>query len=129
MQHSYNAKRGTLRGMHYQAAPHQEAVRAVQAAPVKHADETSWQLRGKLCWLWVAATKTAALFHIDRGRNWHGLQALLGEQLQGTICSDRHCLYYYVKLSKRGVCWAHLKRDFVRWTERPSGCATSFSIS
>ena len=32
------------------AVPHQEAVAAVRAAEVKHADETSWKLRGKLCW-------------------------------------------------------------------------------
>src|SRR5437763_1758913 len=35
------------------AAPHQEAVAAVRAAAVKHADETSWKLRGQLCWLWT----------------------------------------------------------------------------
>src|SRR6185312_2972003 len=38
------------------AAPHQEAVAAVRTAAVKHADETSWKLRGRLCWLWTAAT-------------------------------------------------------------------------
>ena len=98
------------------ADSYQQVQSHVRNAPAKNVDETGWKRTGR--WLWVAATKTAALFHIDRGRNWHGLQQLLGEQMQGTICSDRHCLYYYVKLSKRGVCWAHLKRDFVRWTER-----------
>ena len=43
------------------AAPHQEAVAAVQAAAVKHADETSWKLRGRLCWLWPAAILLAWL--------------------------------------------------------------------
>src|SRR5207302_8219873 len=37
-------------------APHQEAVAAVQAAAVKHVDETSWKRAGRLCWLWAAAT-------------------------------------------------------------------------
>src|SRR5207249_6699396 len=35
------------------AAPHEEALAGVRAAAVKHADETSWKLAGKLCWLWT----------------------------------------------------------------------------
>src|SRR5215470_12168308 len=38
------------------ADAHAEALQAVRDAPVKHVDETSWKLVGKLCWLWVAAT-------------------------------------------------------------------------
>src|SRR5262245_66364930 len=42
------------------APAHAEAVQVVRAAAVKHVDETSWKLAGKLCWLWVAATSTVA---------------------------------------------------------------------
>jgi transposase len=96
--------------------PYERVQRHVREASAKNVDETGWRRAGR--WLWVAATRTAALFRIDRGRNWHGLQNLLGRQVYGTICSDRHGLYDYLKLGRRGVCWAHLKRDFQRWVDR-----------
>ncbi len=40
--------------------PYQQAEQAVRAAPAKNADETSWNLAGNLCWLWMAATQTLA---------------------------------------------------------------------
>ena len=95
---------------------YQQVQQAVRSAPVKNVDETGWKRAGR--WLWVAATQTEALFRIDRGRNWHGLQNLLGELVQGTICSDRHGLYQRLKLTRRAVCWAHLKRDFQRFIDR-----------
>jgi transposase len=98
------------------AGPYEHAQRHVRAAPAKHVDETGWRRAGR--WLWVAATADAALFRIDRGRNWHALQNLLGERVRGTVCSDRHGLYEYLKVGRRAVCWAHLKRDFQRWVDR-----------
>jgi transposase len=95
---------------------YQQVREQVQAAPAKNVDETGWKRAGR--WLWVAATQTAALFRIDRGRNWHGLQNLLGELVQGTVCSDRHGLYERLKIKNRGICWAHLKRDFQRFIDR-----------
>jgi transposase len=93
-------------------APHQEAVAAVQAAAVKHADETSWKLRGGLCWLWGAATASVAAFVIHARRSAAGLAALLGGTIQGILCSDRWGVYEQVPAERRQVCWAHLKRDF-----------------
>jgi Transposase IS66 family. len=98
------------------AQSYQQVQRHVRAAAAKNVDETGWKRTGR--WLWVAASKTAALFHIDRGRNWHAMQQVLGQTLSGTICTDRFSLYNYIKLHRRAICWAHLKRDFVRWTER-----------
>jgi transposase len=94
------------------AAPHQEAVAAVRAAAVKHADETSWKLRGRLCWLWTAATAKAVAFLIHAKRGAVGLTALLGAAIQGILCSDRWSVYERVPPNRRQVCWAHLKRDF-----------------
>jgi transposase len=93
----------------------------VRQAPAKNVDETGWRRAGR--WLWVAATRDAALFHIDRGRNWHGLQNLLGELVQGTVCSDRHGTYDRLKLARRAICWAHLKRDFQRFVDRADASA------
>lgn len=100
------------------AAPHQEAVTAVRDAAVKNADETSWKLKGKLCWLWGAATVGVAAFVIHSGRGLLGLTALLGAEIQGILCSDRWHVYNGVPAERRQICWAHLKRDFQKIIDR-----------
>lgn len=94
------------------AMPHQEAVAAVQAAALKHADETSWKLKGGLCWLWSAATTNVVAFGIHARRSAAGMAAILGETVQGILCSDRWGPYDQVPPERRQICWAHLKRDF-----------------
>jgi transposase len=100
------------------AAPHQEALAAVQAAAVKHADETSWKLRAKLCWLWAAATAGVVAFVIQGRRNAAALLVLLGAEIQGILCSDRWGVYDCVPTERRQLCWAHLKRDFQKIVDR-----------
>jgi transposase len=95
---------------------YEQVQQNVRQAAAKNVDETGWRRAGR--WLWVAATRRQALFRIDRGRNWHGLQNLLGELVQGTVCSDRFGIYDRLKIGRRAVCWAHLKRDFQRWIDR-----------
>jgi transposase len=106
------------------APAHAEALEAVRAAAVKHADETSWKLAGQLCWLWVAATATVAAFLIHARRSAAALKALLGKLIQGVVCSDRWSAYAGLPLTQRQVCWAHLKRDFQRCVDR-GGQATA----
>jgi len=93
---------------------HREALEAVQRAEVKFADETSWKLWGKLCWLWAAATAGVAVFVIHAKRSAQGLQAILGETIDGIVHSDRWHVYLQVPEERRQLCWAHLKRDFQR---------------
>jgi transposase len=100
------------------ASAHQQVLEAVRAAAVKHADETSWKRAGKLCWLWTAATATAAVFVIHAKRSALGLTALLGETIQGILCSDRWGPYDRVPAERRQVCWAHLQRDFQKVVDR-----------
>ena len=100
------------------AEPHQEAVAAVRAAAVKHADETSWKLRGRLCWLWTAATAQVVAFLIHAKRGAVGLTALLGTAIGGILCSDRWSVYERVPAKRRQLCWAHLKRDFQKVLDR-----------
>jgi transposase len=97
---------------------HEEALRAVREADVKHADETSWKLAGQLRWLWAAATVGVAVFVIHARRSAAGLTALLGEQIHGILCSDRWGVYRRVAAARRQICWAHLKRDFQKIVDR-----------
>lgn len=94
------------------APAHQQALDAVRQADVKFADETSWKLWGKLCWLWAAATSNIVVFVIHAKRSALGLAALLGEEIQGMVHSDRWHVYWQIPEECRQVCWAHLKRDF-----------------
>jgi transposase len=103
------------------AAPHQEAIEAVQTAEIKHADETSWKKKAKLCWLWGAATTSVAAFLINAGRGVAGLKSLLGSSIYGILCTDRLAAYEQVLAEYRQICWAHLKRDFRKIVDRGGG--------
>jgi transposase len=105
------------------APAHAEALAAVRAAPVKNVDETGWKLAGKLCWLWLAATGTAAAFLIHARRGWDGLAALLGAEVKGWVCSDRWSAYGRLSPFCRQICWAHLKRDFQKLVGRGRAAA------
>ncbi len=94
------------------AAAHEEALTAVRAAEIKHADETGWKHAGSLCWLWGAAATGVVAFVIHAKRSAVGLSALLGTTIHGILCSDRWGVYDQVPPERRQICWAHLKRDF-----------------
>jgi transposase len=97
-------------------APYQEALTHVQSANVVHADETSWREAKSRAWLWVAATLAVAVFRIHPRRSGEAAKALLGEGFAGFLCVDRWSAYVWVE--RRGLCWAHLLRDFQAMTER-----------
>jgi transposase len=107
------------------AAPHAEARHAVQSAPVKNVDETSWKLAGKLCWLWTAVTAQVACFVLHARRGAKGLTALLGEAITGIVCSDRWSAYGRLPARRRQLCWAHLKRDFQKCVDRGGAAAVA----
>jgi transposase len=96
---------------------HRQALEAVRRAEVKYADETSWKVWGKLCWLWAAATAGVAVFVIHAKRSALGLKAILGETIEGIVHSDRWHVYLQVPEQFRQLCWAHLKRDFRKIVE------------
>jgi transposase len=100
------------------APAHQEALAAVQHAPVKHVDETGWKKAGRKRWLWVVATTTVVVFLIHRLRNAAVLLLLVGRTLHGILCSDRWRAYDGVPLLQRQVCWAHLKRNWEKLRQR-----------
>ena len=99
------------------ADSHVQIAAAVREAPQKNADETSWKLAGKKRWLWAAATQRAAYFLIRSGRGKAAFRDLLG-RASGIVTSDRYHVYNSVAKRRRQVCWAHLKRDFTRLSEK-----------
>jgi transposase len=107
-------------------SPHAEAARAVRRAPVKNVDETSWKKAGKLCWLWMAATRAVALFIIARGRGLADFVQLMGGKFLGIFISDRWSAYGRLAVQCRQICWAHLRRDFQKCIDRGSKGSQSF---
>ena len=89
---------------------------AVLSEDVVNADETSWRLRSKRCWLWIGATPKATFFGIDPSRSRQAYERIFGT-FQNTLCSDRYSVYD-AHPGKKQACLAHIKRDFNKMSER-----------
>lgn len=101
-------------------APYTEILAALDRAPVRGADETSWPKAGDGQWLSVAISESEriALFQIAARRDRDAAKALLGEELGGVIVTDRYAVYLFVNDTKRQMCLAHVARDLVALGER-----------
>lgn len=104
------------------AAPVAAAQAAVQQVPVVHADETGWRQGRQRAWLWVAVTALVTVFLIHRRRGAVAARALLGSSA-AILVSDRWSGYTWWPGSRRQLCWAHLRREFVAFTERGGAAA------
>ena len=100
------------------AAPMTEAGWYVQRQPVRNADETSWREKGKRRWLWISGTPLVTIFRLLKTRGAAGAKELLGEVVWGIIGTDHYAGYHWIDPRQRQLCWAHLKREFVAWSER-----------
>jgi len=91
-----------------------EHVRCAQAVNI---DETGWRLKGDRRTLWGAVTSAAAVFRIAPDRHEREATALLGEDFEGVVGSDRWWAYRGFDPARRQVCWSHLIRDFTAQAE------------
>ena len=108
--------------------PHYEAIgeQARQQA-VNHADETSWRLKGVLCWLWVLASTTVVFFMIHRKRTKDAFKELV-KDWAGILISDGYRAYTsWVGL--RQTCLAHLIRDAIKLSESKNEEIAKFGIN
>jgi hypothetical protein len=67
---------------------------------------------------WISPT-LVTFFEIALTRCTQGAKNLLGENFSGILNSDRHGAYNWVCLERRQLCWAHLRREFIKISERP----------
>lgn len=98
-------------------APVSELLPMVKESPSVNADETGHKRDGKKQWMWGFVSSAAAYFSIEPSRGKKVLKALIGD-FKNIITSDRYAAYNYFDSSQRQVCWAHLKRDFTRLSEK-----------
>ena len=100
----------------------EEAWDAVGRAKVKHTDGTSWAQAGVALSLWTIASKAATVFKIVTNSAKKTLRPLYGK-LRGIMVSDRAKALNFWAMERRQICWAHLIRKFVSFSERdgPAG--------
>ena len=94
-----------------------EAWDQVRQADVKHTDGTSWLQSGLARSLWTIATTMATVFKIVSDSSKLTLQPLYGA-LRGILVSDRAKALNFWVMDRRQICWAHLLRKFVSFSER-----------
>jgi len=97
--------------------PVSELLKAVKESPNINVDETGHKRDGKKQWMWSVASSTIAFFSIMSSRGKKVLKSLIGDY-RYVVTSDRYAAYNYFDSDKRQMCWAHLKRDFTRLSEK-----------
>ncbi len=103
-----------------------EAKVYMQSSPIVGADETGFKQgnadgknpQNHKAWLWVAVTPLVSFFEVMLARSTAAAQSLLGENFRGILNSDRWGAYNWLDVSQRQLCWAHLKREFTKISER-----------
>jgi hypothetical protein len=105
------------------ATPVAEAEKYVQRQPIRNADETSWPEKSQRRWLWISVTPLVTIFRLLKTRGAAGAKELLGEGVWGIIGTDRYAAYNWLDPRQRQLCWAHLKREFIAWSERTGATA------
>ncbi len=101
---------------------YQEAQREVEQALVKHTDATSWLRAGTLTSLWTLATPRATVFAIFANGCRATIRPFFGA-CKGILVSDRATVFGFWAMQARQICWAHLLRKFISFSERdgPAG--------
>lgn len=89
---------------------YEKLLQAVRSSPVKHADETSWRIKGINGWLWAFLTKTEVYYTIEETRGGGVAKSVLEESNKDDVLiRDDYAGYKNLNL-KQQSCWAHLLR-------------------
>lgn len=101
---------------------YQQAKQRADCASVKHTDGTSWRQAGTALQLWTVATSAVTVFTIVKDGTAQTLRSLFG-CLQGILISDRAKAINFWAMNRRQICWSHLLRKFIAFSERdgPAG--------
>ncbi|MGH7337524.1 MAG: IS66 family transposase, partial [Myxococcota bacterium] len=100
-----------------------EAQREVEQAAVKHTDATSWLRAGVRKSLWTIASALATVYKIVDDGCRETIRPMFGEVPTGILVSDRATVFGFWSIEHRQVCWAHIIRRFVAFSERSGEAA------
>jgi len=98
------------------APAHAEALARVRQAQVKNLDATGWVQAGEPRSLWTFASRLATVFVITRTATTDVVRELVGT-VRGTLVTDRGSQFGFWAMRRRQICWAHLVRRFVAFTQ------------
>ena len=101
---------------------HEEVKRVVERASVKYADATAWLREGKTKSPWTISVSAATVYEIFEDGARETIRPLFGA-LWGVLVSDRASVFGFWAMVMRQICWSHLIRKFVSFSERdgPAG--------
>lgn len=85
-----------------------ELLEEVLKSDLLHLDETPWQQKGDLFWLWAFISSSVAVFWISSRSADLINRVLSNHAYKGWLMSDGYCVYR--QFLKRLRCWAHLVR-------------------
>lgn len=94
---------------------HKQAAALVKRARAKHADATGWFRKAASRTLWVIGSKLATIFHIVPDGSREEFRKLIGTL--GVLITDRGSQFGFWAMERRQICWAHLVRKYVAFTE------------
>jgi transposase len=95
-------------------------LETIKESPFVNMDETGHCRDGRKEWMWGFISSTAAFFSVAASRGKKSLKLLMGD-FKNIVISDRYAAYNYFDSACRQICWAHLKRDFTRLSEKKDG--------
>jgi transposase len=98
------------------APAHSEALTEVRQADVKHLDATSWSQNGQPRSLWGFVSRLATVFVITATATTEVAREIVG-RVRGVLVTDRGSQFGFWVMKQRQICWAHLARKFVAFTE------------
>jgi transposase len=96
--------------------PHADLLDRLRCAHAVNMDETGWRTAGERRALWGVFDDRHAYLHVATNRHEDHAKELLADT-KAIVTSDRWWAYSHLPLSRRQLCWAHLKRDFAAHAE------------
>jgi len=87
------------------------------AEHVKHVDATTWRQAGAYKALCVMATATVTVFAVAADATRETLRTWI-TRVRGVLVTDRGSQFGFWAMAHRQICWAHLIRKFVEFSER-----------
>lgn len=101
----------------------EEILKSALHADAKHTDGTGWFQNGYGMQLWTIATTMVTFYKILPDGSSASLQSMLTEK-NGFLISDRAAAINFWPMKRRQICWSHLLRKFISFSERDGPAGT-----
>jgi transposase len=98
------------------ACAHENLLYRLRRSSALNMDETGWRTAGERRALWGIFDQHHAYLQIEADRHEDRAKELLADT-DAIVTSDRWWAYAHLPLTRRQICWAHLRRDFTAHAE------------